>query len=375
MAVEVCERIDRIIGNLKRPPALAHPDPSTHTLHDRMACLSIPGVSVAVIDHFDVAWHKGFGVRKNGLPACVTEDTPFQAASISKSVFALAVMRLHQDKRIDLDEDITRIIRSWNLPTDDNGLIPKVTLRQLLSHSAGATVHGFPGYSMNAQWPTVTEVLDGAPPANTPPVLFDLVSGTQFRYSGGGTTIAQLAVTDATDQPFADFMHELMFKPLGMRDSSYEQPLSENMKARAAAGHLHDGVPIPGDWHVYPEMAAAGLWTTAGDLARLGVAVMRGLRGEATNLGLFRENLTAMLQPQIPGESVGMDFAGLGWFCTGKDDQFRFGHSGVNHGFLAELQLRPVKGQGVVVMVNSDQGGPLIRELVESIEREYGWLI
>jgi CubicO group peptidase (beta-lactamase class C family) len=259
------------------------------------------------------------------------------------------------------------------VPEGDDGWRPNVNFRQLLSHTAGTTVHGFPGYPAGGTWPSLTQVLDGTPPANTTPIYVDLIPGMQFRYSGGGTTIAQLAVTDLVGLPFPELMHELVLDPLGMEDSSYEQPPPLSLADRAATAHPLNGIPTPDRWHVYPEMAAAGLWTTAGDLARLGAALMRSLRGETTDLGLSRESLAAMLRPQLPDQTKGSEFVGLAWFCAGDGDEFRFGHAGGNHGFLADLRLYPATGQGAAVMINSNQGWPLIEELLQSIEREYGW--
>jgi CubicO group peptidase (beta-lactamase class C family) len=310
---------------------------------------------------------------KNGRKRGSSADTPFQAGSISKPVFALAVMRLCEDKLIDLDADIRTYLKSWQIPEGDDGWSPRVNLRQLLSHTAGTTVHGFPGYPAGSTWPSLTQVLDGTHPANTPPIYVDLIPGMQFRYSGGGTTIAQLAVTDLVGLPFPELMRELVLDPLRLEDSSFEQPPPSSLADRAATAHPLNGIPTPDRWHVYPEIAAAGLWTTAGDLAHLGAALMRSLLGETTDLGLSRKSLAAMLHPQLPDQTKGSEFVGLAWFCAGDGDEFRFGHAGGNHGFLADLRLYPATGQGAAVMINSNQGWPLIEELLQSIEREYGW--
>ncbi len=368
-------RIDRVIADLRPQGPSRPPQRSVRTLGDRMHELCTPGVSVAVIDNFEVAWARGFGIRRIGERQAVQPDTPFQAGSISKPVFALAVMRLCQDKRIDLDADIRTYLKSWEMPKGDDGWAPRVTLRQLLSHTAGTTVHGFPGYPAGGTWPSLAQILDGAPPANTPPVFVDLIPSMQFRYSGGGTTIAQLAVTDLVGLAFPVLMRELVLAPLRMEDSGYEQPPLSSLADRAAVGHPVNGVPTPDGWHVYPEMAAAGLWSTAGDLARLGAALMRSLRGEITGLDLSRESLAATLRPQLPDQTEDSEFVGLGWFCAGEGDAFRFGHAGGTHGFLADLRLHPATGQGAAVMINSNQGWPLMEELLHAIEREYGWPI
>jgi CubicO group peptidase (beta-lactamase class C family) len=366
-------RIDRVIADL-RPQGPCRPaERRVRTLYDRMRELYTPGVSLAVIENCELAWASGFGIRKMGERAAVHSDTPFQAGSISKPVFALAVMRLCQDKRIDLDADIRTYLQSWQMPEGIDGWTPRVNLRQLLSHTAGTTVHGFPGYPAGVTWPSIAQILDGTPPANTPPIYVDLIPGMQFRYSGGGTTIAQLAMADLVGLPFPELMRELVLAPLGMEDSSYEQPPPLSLAGRAAIGHPLNGIPTTDSWHVYPEMAAAGLWTTAVDLARLGAALLRGLRGEITGLGLSRESLATMLRPQLPDQSKGGEFVGLAWFCAGDGDAFHFGHAGGNHGFLANLRLYPGTGQGAAVMINSNQGWPLIEELLASIEREYRW--
>jgi CubicO group peptidase (beta-lactamase class C family) len=373
MPSEDAARIDRAIADLRPQGPRRPPLRAVCTLDDRMRELCTPGVSVAVIENFEVAWARGFGVRKMGESAAVQPDTPFQTGSISKAVFALAVMRLCEDKRIDLDADIRTCLKSWHIPPGDDGWEPRISLRRLLSHTAGTTVHGFPGYPARGNRPSLTQILDGVPPANTSPVFVDLVPGLQFRYSGGGTTIAQLAVTDVVGSAFPDLMRELVLAPLEMEDSSFEQPPSSRLADRAAVGHPLNGIPVPGDWHVYPEMAAAGLWSTAPDLARLGAALMRCLRGEITGLGLSRKSLATMLRPQLPDQAEGSEFVGLGWFCAGEGDAFRFGHAGNNYGFLADLRLYPATGQGAAVMINSNQGWPLLQELLQAMEREYGW--
>jgi CubicO group peptidase (beta-lactamase class C family) len=337
-----------------------------------MSQLATPGVSVAVIDDFEVAWSRGFGKPAAEANEAVAPTTLFQVGSISKPVFALAVMRLVEARRLDLDVDVDRYLASWRVPTND-GWAPRITLRQLLSHTAGTTVHGFPGYPAHGLRPTVPQILNGEAPANTEPVEVDLLPGTQFRYSGGGTTIAQQAVADVMNRPFADLMRELVLDPLGMADSTFELPLPAALAARAATAHPWNGVQARGGWHVYPELAAAGLWTTAGDLARLGTELMRTLRGDRSPLGLKQDTVAAMLRPQLPDQVIGQDFVGLGWFCAGKDDKFQFGHQGGNEGYLAEMRLFPTQGRGAVVMNNSIQGWRLRGEIIKAIGREYGW--
>jgi CubicO group peptidase (beta-lactamase class C family) len=366
------DRIFRVLQDLRPESPFPGRDEPPQTLAERMMHLATPGVSVAVIDDFKIDWSRGFGKRTAGATEDATPTTPFQAGSISKPVFALAVMRLMEMGKLALDTDVNDYLASWRVPTNE-GWTPRITLRHLLSHTAGTTVHGFAGYPAHGPRPTVPLVLNGEFPANNQPVVVDLLPGTQFRYSGGGTTIAQQVVVDVTNRPFADLMRELILDPLGMTDSTFEQPLPSEMAARAATAHPWNGVQTRGGWHVYPEMAAAGLWTTAGDLARLGTEVMRTLWGDRSPLGLKQDTVAEMLRPQLPDQKVGQDFVGLGWFCAGQGDEFKFGHQGGNEGYLAEISLFPAQGRGAAVMNNSIQGWPLRGEIIKASGREYGW--
>lgn len=364
------ERIRRVMRDLREQTTIPGQDGLPSPVNQRMAQTCTPGLAVGVIDNFEVAWSRGFGTLAAGAEP-VTENTPFQCGSISKPVFALAVMKLAETGVVDLDTDVNDYLKSWRLPGKD-GWQPRVTLRQLLSHTAGTTVHGFPGYAASGSWPTVPQVLNGGSPANTPPVVIDILPGTQFRYSGGGTTIAQQVVVDVARTPFPELMRKFILEPVGMTDSSFEQPPRPAFAERVAKGHPINGTEVEGRFHVYPEMAAAGLWTTAADLALLGVETMRALQG-VSKLGLAPEMVSSMLRPQLPGQEIGQDFVGLGWFCAGKEQSFRFFHYGGDHGYVALMLMLPAIGKGVVVMLNSNQGAMMLDEIAAAVGREYGW--
>jgi CubicO group peptidase (beta-lactamase class C family) len=370
-ASDLEERIQRVVSDLREETTIPGQYRSARSVHERMAHTCTPALSVAVIDNFEVAWARGFGTLAAGA-AATAADTPFQCGSISKPVFACAVMKLAETSTIDLDADVNDYLTSWRLPAHD-GWQPRVSLRQLLSHTAGTTVHGFPGYPASGPWPTPTQVLDGLAPANNQPILVDILPGTQFRYSGGGTTIAQQAIVDVARSPFPELMRQLVLDPVGMMDSSFEQPAPSAFAKRAARSHPWNGTETVGGYHVYPEMAAAGLWTTAVDLARLGVEIMRALRGSPSKLELKSETVSSMLRPQLPNEEMGQDFVGLGWHCSGKEESFRFFHEGFNHGFTATMLMLPAIGKGVVVLVNSTQGWMLRGEITAAVGREYHW--
>jgi CubicO group peptidase (beta-lactamase class C family) len=352
------ERIARIESSLIVPLQVEGRPVAEYTIGERMAHWGVPGVSVAVIDGGEVVWAKAWGVRDVATGDPVTPTTLFQAASISKPVAVLGMLRLVEAGRLELDEPVGRYLSSWAVP--GHAFEGPVTLRRLASHTAGTNVHGFPGYARSAARPTTAGVLRGE--GNTAAVVVDLEPGTQYRYSGGGTTILQLVVEDVTGRAFEDYMAEAVLGPVGMTHSTFGQPLPEDRWDDAAAGHRSNGARVEEGWHVYPEQAAAGLWTTPTDLARLAVAVQRSLRGESDAI-LSREMTGTMLEP-VQNEY------GLG-FAT-QPEIGRFGHGGANEGFRATLAAFR-DGRGLVIMTNSDEGAAVAQELMMAIAREYGW--
>jgi CubicO group peptidase (beta-lactamase class C family) len=334
-----------------------------YTLEERMRHYGVPGVSIAVMDGGRIVWAKGYGVEEAGTDRPVTEATLFQAASISKPVAALGALRLVDDGRLTLDDDVNRWLRSWRVPASDAANGRAVTLRGLLTHTSGLTVHGFPGYVSGQDAPGTVGVLRGD--GNTAAVLVDAEPGTLWRYSGGGYTVMQLLVEEVTGEPFADVMRRLVLEPLGMRQSTFEQPLTSGLRPHAAAGHAADGAAVSGRFHTYPEMAAAGLWTTPADLLRYagGVhAAHDGEGGAVLSPGLARAMLTA-----------GMGGYGLGPVVEGDGDALRFSHGGANRGFRAQFVSYARGGRGVAVMTNSDNGQRLAQEVVRAVVRAHDW--
>lgn len=324
----------------------------------------VNGVSIAVIKEFKVEWAAGYGLADVETKKPVTASTLFQAASISKPVSAMGALALVQAGKLPLDRDINTVLKSWKVPENAHTKKAPVTLEELLSHTAGVTVHGFPGYAAGTPVPTLVQVLDGTPPANTAPIRVDLDPGTRFRYSGGGYTIAQLAMMDATGQTFPALLADQVLRPLGMTASTYEQPLPEARVAEAAAGYRADGTPVPGKRHVYPEMAAAGLWTTPTDLARFALAVQKMLRGEKGPLSKVTvENMLTRRREDY----------GLGFGLEDKGGSTYFTHGGSNEGFQTLLYADESRGYGAVLMTNSDAGHRLIPEILRAIASEYNW--
>jgi CubicO group peptidase (beta-lactamase class C family) len=357
------ERLEQALQAMVPPVAVAGRTYQPRPVTDLMLRDNVPGISVAVVEDGRVVWARGFGTADRATGAAVTPETLFQAASISKPVAASGALALVDGGVLGLDRPVNEQLTSWQVPA--HGFAEHVTLRRLLSHTAGLTVHGFPGYRTDAPLPTTVQILNGAPPANTAAVRVDIEPGSRYRYSGGGTTVAQLLMTDATGEPFPALMERLVLRPLGMTHSTYEQPLAGARAARAASAHGANGQPTPGRFHVYPEMFAAGLWTTPSDLARWSIAISAAYNG-GTAGPIRPETARAMLTP-------GMGNWGLGVALQGEGEDFRFWHSGINEGFRAVLMSYPRRGQAVVVMANGDNGNELLGPVRIAIGRVLGW--
>ena len=336
------------------------------TLAERMAKYRVPGISIAVFDKYKLVWAGAYGVTDVETKTPVSETTLFQAGSISKSVNALAVMLAVADGTVDLDVPVNSLLKSWKLPDNELTRATPVTLRMLLGHRAGTTVHGFPGYPTGAPLPTLSQVLDGTPPANTPAVRVDLAPNTKLRYSGGGTTITQLVLVDKLAAPYPAILAKRVLGPLGMTNSTYEQPLPANRLAQAAAGHLRDGTVVPTKRHVYPEMAAAGLWTTPTDLAKFFLELARARTGGSKHVN--QVIATTMTTEAAKGEP-----AGLGVFLSDRNGAAMFGHDGADEGFQASASASLDGGYGVIVMANSDNGSRMFPEIERTVFAAMHW--
>jgi len=336
----------------------------------------IPGVSVAVVHEGRIEWAAGFGVLRKGESAKVDEETLFQAASISKPVAAVAALRLVDRGEIDLDRDVNEYLFSWELPKPSIATDKEVTLRRILSHTAGLTVHGFPGYFSDETAPELLDLLDGKAPSNTAAIRVDLAPETRFRYSGGGYCILQQLLLDGAEGEFPALMDELVLAPLGMTRSTYSQPLKQEWRANAANGHAFPPLqPLRGDGFVtHPEMAAAGLWTTPSDLARFFIAIQEACAGRSEKF-LKPETARAFVtaQPATISEQNGGTGVGIGIFLEGTPAHPRFTHGGSNRGFRCVFQAYRDDGLGAAVMTNGDHGGAFLDPALDLIAREYAW--
>lgn len=349
-------------NGLRRSIAIKDQEQERFQLTARMAHYGVPGISVAIINGCRIVDARGFGTSAGGhVP--ITAKTLFQAGSLSKTVTAVAALRLVDQGKLRLDSDVRPLLTDWDhtYRASDSA----VTLRRLLNHTAGLNEIGGEGYDRGAALPTLTQIINGAPPANTPPIRVETEPGTKWAYSSGGYYLIQDLLTGATGKPFASLVQELVFKPAGMRRSNFAQPLDTARSRLAADAVGPNGSPIPGGWRVNPELAAAGLWTTPTELARFLIALAHDIRGESQRM-LTRETVRQMVAP-------GLGNWGLGVELGSRDGPPRFGHTGHNIGYASEFVMYPDTCQGAVVMTNGDEGGWLITETLRAIADAYHW--
>jgi len=336
------------------------------TLAARMAHYRLKGLSIAVIDNYKVDWAKGYGWADSSEGRQVTTATLFQAASISKSLNGVGVLRLVQDEKLDLNVDVNQYLKDWKFPYDSVSKGKKITLAELPSHTAGLTVHGFPGYDINDSLPTIPQILDGQRPANNPRIRSMSEPGlSPAVYSGGGITLSQLVVMNSTGLPYDTYMRDSILQPMGMTGSFYTQPAPADKKTLLATGYRANGVALHGRSHVYPEQAAAGLWTNPTDLAHYIIATQQSLDGQAGGV-LSPATTKLRLTPFIDSS------AALGVFILQRGDDKYFSHGGANEGFRSQYYGSLHGGRGVVVMVNSDNGA-IMDEIINSVASVYKW--
>jgi CubicO group peptidase (beta-lactamase class C family) len=328
-----------------------------------MAQHHVPGLSLACIHNGAVEWTKAFGVaRAGGEP--VTAETLFQASSISMPITAVAVLRLVEQGKLNLDVDVNQYLRSWKLPTNRFTEQKNVTLRELLSHTAGVTVRGFGGYAAGKPVPTLVQVLNGETPAHSAPVAIDYLPGTKFQYAGGDYVVIQQILIDVTGEPFPDLMQRLMLGPLHMNHSTFQQTIPEKLHAQVATPYDKRGNAIEGGPHTYPELAVAGLWTTPSDLALFALAIQDALAGKPGAI-ISPSTAQEMLQPVL-------GFYALGFSISGNGPSRYFWHPGANPGFLSVL-FAYEKGDGLVLMSNQQYSKALDLEIIHAVAKQYGW--
>jgi CubicO group peptidase (beta-lactamase class C family) len=330
-----------------------------------MAYYFVPGVSIAVVDGGKLVWAQAFGVRKAGTEEPLTPDTMMQAASISKVFAALGAMRLVQEGKLNLDEDVNQGLSSWKLPDSPLAAGERVTVRRILSHTAGLGVHGFDGYPRGAAMPSLRDILDGRPPATNAAIRIERAPGSGFEYSGGGYAVMQQLIEDRLGESEAAYLNRAVLRPLEMSRSVFETPLSPDRLAGASWAHDWMGRPIEGQFHEYPTTGASGLWTTPRDLARLIIevqSVMAGAPGKVVSQGTLGQMLTVVSPP-----------LGLGFWIEGEGAARRFSHDGGGDGNLSRICAYVEGGKGYAIILNGRSSPELLFEIARGIAAAFDW--
>jgi len=355
------DKITRVENNLVG--TIQSPGEHPANINDRMLYYHIHGLSIAVIQNYHILWAKGYGWADLSKKIPVTASTLFQAASISKSLNGVGLLKLVQEKKLDLYADINTYLTGWKFPYDSLSKGKKINVANLLSHTGGLTVHGFPGYELGKDRPTVEQILDGKTPSNSPAVRSMYEPGLRSEYSGGGITISQLILTNITHQPYDEYMKKEVLQPLGMTSSTYAQPPTGIDPNLLATAYDRNGEEITGKYHIYPEQAAAGLWTNPTDLAEYIIETQLAYEGKSAKV-LDQQTTRLRLTPYLDNA------AALGVFIDKPDSTAYFQHGGANEGFRCQYYGSLAKGNGVVVMVNSDNGN-IMAELINSVAKVY----
>lgn len=337
----------------------------SNTLKQQMNLHKVNGVSIAVIKNYKLEWARGYGWADSVEQRPVTTHTLFQAGSISKSLNGVGVLKMAQDKRLDLYADINDYLVTWKFPYDSLSKNKKISTANLLSHTAGLSVHGFIGYKREDTIPTLVQLLNGERPSNTAAVRSIFEPGLKFKYSGGGIMISQLILQDLTKLPYDVFMWKNVLNPLGMKNSSYTNPPVKDKQKLLASAYYEDGQEVKGQYRIYPQQAAAGLWTNPTDLANYIIEIQLASHGKSNKV-LTQEMTKLMLTPYID------KYAALGIYISNKGSKTYFHNDGSDEGFVTQIYGSMEGGNGVVVMANT-QDDRILGEIVNSVATVYQW--
>jgi len=344
---------------------------STWSIEERMKHYGIPGASIAVIHNGEIAWTKAYGVMDKESQTPVTTQTLFQAAATSMPVTAYGALRLVEEKKLSLDENINSYLKSWKVPENDFTKEKKVTIKNILNHSAGIHPRGTGRYSINETIPTLVEILNGTPPAINEPITVNKEPGESVRFAYASYVPIQQMMLDVDGKTFPEIMHELVLQPLEMNNSTFNQSLTAAQLKKVATGYLQDGTMVEGRRKIYPALASNGLWTTAEDYAKFLSNVQQTLKGKSTK-GLSKE-LTELMGTPYGVSNSGWSFTlGLGFQLFNRNDDIYLRHHGWNTGFYAEIMAHRDKGYGVVVMTNSTFPD-FNAEVIRAVAQVYDW--
>jgi CubicO group peptidase (beta-lactamase class C family) len=359
------KRIKSIEKGLLRAVFLKGQKPERLNLLERMQFYKVPGVSIAVLDKHHLEWAKSYGVKDIQGAQPVTKETIFQAGALSQPIAAAAALHFVDSGRLDLDMDVNAGLQTWKIPANRFTTRNKVTLRELLTHSAGFPSLDFPGYFQKEPIPGLSQVLAGEKPAKNPALQCEFEPGQRVRDSEAGYSVLQQLLGELEKKPFEAVARDVVLDPLSLKNSTFEFPLPEVMRPNAASGHLRDGRTVEGGWQNYPELAAKGLWTNPAEFATFVIELLQTAMGKSVKI-LSPAAARSMLTVQL-------EYKGFGFNVEGVGEENNFNLRGKTAGYSSHLVVYPSRGQGAVIMTNSTNGPFLIDEILRAISAAYLW--
>lgn len=336
-------------------------NPKRWSIFERMEFYRVPGLAIAILENGVPIWVRGYGTTSAEGDDAVDAQTVFSMGSVSKVVNAALLLQVVEAFNLDLDADVNSYLTSWQVPGNEFTEKTKVTLRMLLAHTSGFNRHGFADFDPDEPIPTALQTLEGQEPAKHDPVRIMFEPGTEYDYSGGGTTVTQVLIEDVTGLSYTDAAKTYVFEPLGMTRSTFENPLPET-HGNIARSHNRWGQPqsLPRGYETMPEMAASGLWTTADDMGAFIAALLRGgFIPNSENADMFArvQNSKHGLGPVIYETAAGKVFS----------------HGGANDHYKTWLEGHLTRGSGVMIMTNGSKGNDLRKEVRIAVEQSFDW--
>ena len=333
------------------------------TISNSMISYNIPGLSLAVINKGKIEWSQTY-TNPRFPNQKLNNTTIFQAASLSKPVTFLAALRMHTAGTIDLDKNVEKYVKSFSLPQGKQTKENPITFRNIFAHTSGIIAGGYQGYAKDLKVPTDVEILKGSSGVNSQPIEVLSKPNELLAYSGAGYTLAEVALQDIHNDTFSNLMKTWILDPAGMKHSEFTQPLIVKDSSKVAKGYTQSGKILDGGWRNHPEQAAAGLWSTSNDLALFLIEIYKAYQGE---LSIFStEAITSILNQERDGHIYG-------FIVDRSNNGLALTHYGGNAGYRTGMTIDLTTGNGLVYLINSDNGGALGNELLLSTSKLYGW--
>ncbi|RTL00030.1 MAG: class A beta-lactamase-related serine hydrolase [Proteobacteria bacterium] len=373
--VDSSSKIYSFEHGLRNPLLIKGKKNQYHSISEEMMRYKIPGLSLALIINGELRYVLNYGNSVESQP--ITNGTLFQAGSIAKVFNTIGALKLYQDGKVTLNNNVNDYLKSWNLEDNQFTQRNKVTIEELMSHTGGINVPGFSGIDRRiTPLPTSIDALNGTKPyIVTPKVQVVAEPGTRFSYSGGGMLILQQIIEDQTGANYTEWMKNNVLGPIGMKNSTFSQPLLNKYTEYAACGHDSNGNELTGCWHNYPEQGAAGLWTTSTDLSQALIALIHAYYKESNALPI---NIDIARKMFIEHKNYGI---GLGVFVQSLDNIIEISHNGSVDGYKSSMTAFVNKDitsnsvklkDGIIILTNGENGWNLYPEIIASFTETFG---